>query len=160
MKVSQWFPTLCNPMDYIVHGILQARILEWVAFSFSRGFFQPRDGIQVSCVAGGFFISWATRETYTSDSLWSHGLKHARLLCPPLSPGVCANSCPWVGDAILRACTLSRFSRVRLCDPTDCRPPGSSVRGILQARTLEWVAISSSGAWTCVSASWEALMLF
>ena len=38
---------------------------------------------------------------------------------------------------------LSRFSRVRLCDPIDSSPPGSPVPGILQARTLEWVAISS-----------------
>ena len=42
---------------------------------------------------------------------------------------------------------LSRFSRVRLCDPTDGSPPGSPVPGILQARTLEWVAISFSNAW-------------
>ena len=42
------------------------------------------------------------------------------------------------------SCLLSHFSRVRLCDPMDCSPPGSSVHGILQARTLEWVAISSS----------------
>ena len=41
---------------------------------------------------------------------------------------------------------LSRFSRVRLCDPIDGSPPGSSVLGILQARTLEWVAISISNA--------------
>ena len=36
-------PTLCDPMDYMIHGVLQARILEWVAFPFSRGSFQPRD---------------------------------------------------------------------------------------------------------------------
>ena len=41
MKVSQSFLTLCNLMDYIVHGILQARILEWIAFPFSRGSSQP-----------------------------------------------------------------------------------------------------------------------
>ena len=46
----------------IVHGILQARILEWVAVPFSRGSSQPRDGTQVSHIAGGFFTSWATRE--------------------------------------------------------------------------------------------------
>ena len=40
---SQSCPTLCHPMDYTVHGILQARILEWVAFPFSRGPSQPRD---------------------------------------------------------------------------------------------------------------------
>ena len=48
--------------DYTVHGILQARILEWVAFPFSRGSSNPRDQTQVSHIAGGFFISWATRE--------------------------------------------------------------------------------------------------
>ena len=47
--------------SYIVHGILQARILEWVAFPFSRGSSQPRDWTQVSRIAGGFFTSWATK---------------------------------------------------------------------------------------------------
>ena len=46
---------------YTVHGILQARILEWVALPFSRGSSQPRDRTQVSHIAGGFFTSWATR---------------------------------------------------------------------------------------------------
>ena len=45
------------PMDYTVHGILQAIILEWVAFPFSREFSQPRDQTQVSCITGGFFTS-------------------------------------------------------------------------------------------------------
>ena len=53
---------LWDPMDHRVHGILQARILEWVAVPFSRGSFQPRDQTQVSCIAGRFFTSWATRE--------------------------------------------------------------------------------------------------
>ena len=44
-------------MDYKVHGILQARILERVAFPFSRGSSQPRDGTQVSRIAGGFVIN-------------------------------------------------------------------------------------------------------
>ena len=60
VKVAQLCPTLCNPMDYIVYGILQARILEWVDFPFSRGSSQPRDRTQVSCIGGRFFISWAT----------------------------------------------------------------------------------------------------
>ena len=46
----------------VVHEILQARILEWVDFLFSRGSSQPRDWIQVSLIAGRFFTSWATRE--------------------------------------------------------------------------------------------------
>ena len=49
-------------MNYTVHGILQARILEWVAFPFSRGSSQPRHWTQVSCIASRFFTSWATRE--------------------------------------------------------------------------------------------------
>ena len=57
VKVAQLCTTLCDPMDSIVHGILQARILEWVAFLFSRGFSQPRDRTEVSCIAGRFFTS-------------------------------------------------------------------------------------------------------
>ena len=72
-------PTLCNPMDCSppgssVHGILQARILEWVAIPFSwvaipfsRGSSQPRDQTRVSCVAGRFFTIWATREAWRED---------------------------------------------------------------------------------------------
>ena len=48
---------LCNPMDYTVHGILQARILEWVAFPFSRRSSQPKDQIQVSRIADRFFTN-------------------------------------------------------------------------------------------------------
>ena len=62
VKVAQSCLSLCDTMDYAVKGILQARILEWVAFSFSRGSSQARDRTQVSCIAGGFFTSWATRE--------------------------------------------------------------------------------------------------
>ena len=49
-----------TPVDYTVHGILQPRILEWVAFPFSKGSSQPRDWTQVSCIAGRFFTSWGT----------------------------------------------------------------------------------------------------
>ena len=61
-KVAQSFLTLCYPMDYAVHGIVQGRILEWVVFPFSRGSFQTRDQTQVSYSVGGFFTSWTTRE--------------------------------------------------------------------------------------------------
>ena len=63
MKVKvKLYPTLCDPVDgdppgSSVHGILQARMLEWVAISFSRGSSQPRDRTQVSRIAGGFFTS-------------------------------------------------------------------------------------------------------
>ena len=49
-------------MECIEHGILQTRILEWVAIPFSRGSSQPRDRTQVSCISGEFFTLWATRE--------------------------------------------------------------------------------------------------
>ena len=51
------FRIFLQPLDYTVHGILQARILEWVAFPFSRGSFQPRDRTQFSHTAGRFFTS-------------------------------------------------------------------------------------------------------
>ena len=62
VKATQSCLTLWDPMDYTLHGILQARILEWVAFPFSKGFSQPRDQTQVSRIAGRFFTSWATKE--------------------------------------------------------------------------------------------------
>ena len=68
VKVAQSCQTLCNPMDCTLHGVLQAIILEWVAFSFFRGSSQPRDWTQVSCIAGRFFTSWATRE---AQEYWS-----------------------------------------------------------------------------------------
>ena len=65
-EVTQSCPTLCDPMDSTqpgssIHGIFQARILEWVAISFSRGSAQPRDQTQVSCIAGGFFTTESER---------------------------------------------------------------------------------------------------
>ena len=57
MKVTQSCPTLCDLLDSTVHGILEARILEWVAFPFSRGSSQPRDKTKVSHITGGFFTS-------------------------------------------------------------------------------------------------------
>ena len=61
--------TLCDPMDSSppgssVHGILQAKILEWVAIPFSRGSSQLRDQTWVSCIAGRFFTGWAIREIH------------------------------------------------------------------------------------------------
>ena len=73
MLVAQLCPILCNSMDYSplgssVHGILQARILEWVTISFSRGSSQLRDQTQF-CIAGRFFTIWAFRE---APIWWKH----------------------------------------------------------------------------------------
>ena len=69
--LTQSCPTLCDPMDCSppgssLHGILQARILECIAISFSRGSSQPRDQTRVFCFAGRFFTLWATREAHSS----------------------------------------------------------------------------------------------
>ena len=66
-EVAQSCLTLCDPIDYSlpsssVHGILQARIVEWVAFPFSRGSSWPRDWSRVYCIARRFFIVWVTRK--------------------------------------------------------------------------------------------------
>ena len=96
-------------MDYTVHRILQARILEWVAFPFCRRSSQPRDRTQVSHIAGRFFTSWATRETqqyWCSLSLLqgifstkelNHGFLHYRQILYQLSireAHLTANSLP------------------------------------------------------------------
>ena len=109
-------------MDYTGLGILQARILQWVAFPFSRGSSQSRDEPR------------------------SSPLQVDSLPAEPLVGGLNFHSprMTHLGPLLL---LLSHFSRVRLCDPRDSSPPGPAVPGILQARTLEWVAISSSNAW-------------
>ena len=73
-EVAQSSPTLCHPMDYSlpgssIHGIFQARILEWVSISFSRRSSWPRDWIQVSHIVGRHFTMWATREVYCPGKL-------------------------------------------------------------------------------------------
>ena len=81
---SQWKRKLhrcvqfCDPMDCSlpgssVHGILQARVLEWAAISFPRGSSRSRDRTQVSCIADRFFTNWASREAQKWDQtlIWS-----------------------------------------------------------------------------------------
>ena len=85
-EVSQLCPTLCHPMDCSlqhssVHGIFQARVLEWVAISFFRGSSQPRDRTWVSCIAGRCFTIWATREVqhgFWPVAMWLSGNWWAR----------------------------------------------------------------------------------
>ena len=132
-------------MDNLVHGILRARILEWAAFPFSRGSSQPRDRTQVSCIAGGFFTSWATREALGRiKRLWN---RKKQLL------GV--QSAAATAAKLLQSC-------LTLCNPIDGSPSGSPVPGILQARTLEWVAISFSNAlkWKVKGKSLSCVRLF
>ena len=83
--VARSCPTVCNPMDCSpsgssVHGVLQARMLEWVAIPFSRGSSGPRDQAQSSCIPGGFFTSEPSGKTKGHSKrnvmglpLWSSG---------------------------------------------------------------------------------------
>ena len=97
--------TVCDPVNCSlsgssVHGIVQARILEWVAISFSRDL--PHPGIEPGSLAlqADSLPSEPPEKpllfhySVVSDSLQPHGLQHARLPCPPPSPGACSNSCP------------------------------------------------------------------
>ena len=98
--VVQLCPTLCNPIDcrlrVSVHGILQARILEWIAIPFSRGSSQPRDHIRVSCIGRQILYHWATREAYYNSakmishaviSLGSHAVSFQRAHQPGCKEG-------------------------------------------------------------------------
>ena len=92
-----------------------SRILQWVAHPFSSRSSQPRSKTGVSCIAGGFFNNWATREaliyitsvqfsrSVVSNSSQPHGLQHVRPPCPSPTPGAYSNSCPlsqWCHPAI------------------------------------------------------------
>ena len=77
-------PVVCSPAGSSVHGILQARILEWVAMPFSRGSSPPRDQTRASCVAGRFFTIWATMEApnflFLGFISWTQAEESGRML--------------------------------------------------------------------------------
>ena len=107
----------CSLPGSSIHGILQARILKWVAISFSRGSSQARDQTWVSCIVGN--------------------LRHYRQILYQLSSqGIHDIIYIWL-CLVIQSCLIH-------CDPVDCSLPGSSVHGIFQARVLEWVVISFS----------------
>ena len=181
-----------------VHGIFQARVLEWVAISFSRGSSWPRDRTQVSRTVGRRFTVWATRDVSGMPMYWSlhKNLKERIWRVSKLkNMWLCKESrlfrwgmeapfplpifwpmhlfyllvtelCPFIinWESGKKNVSVSYSSKLNkpaaaaaaanllqscptLCDSIDGSPPGSPVPGILQARTLEWVAISFSNAW-------------
>ena len=90
--VAKSCPTLSDPMDcslpgYSVHGISQARILEWVSISFSRGSSQPRDQTCISCLVGGFFTTELPgKPTFHMSRFYSHLGKYQATWASPASP--------------------------------------------------------------------------
>ena len=111
----------CSLPDSSVHRILQARILEWVTISLSKGSSQPRDWTHISCIAGRFF---------TTEPL-------ERPLQLPIDA-------PKALGKPVHVCVFVPQSCLTLCYPVDYSPPGSSVHGFLQAGILECAAISFS----------------
>ena len=98
----------------IVHGILQIRILEWVAFPFSSGSYWPRNRTGVSCITGGIFTNWAMREAlfpltyiYLSDLLKILCIiLYMMIVCSDLLPGqksVNKYNFPWLPQCLVRS---------------------------------------------------------
>ena len=161
----------CSPPDSSVYSIFQARMLVWVAISFSRRS-QPKNQTHISCLAGRFLTAeplgkptetlktpWSCQEPYLFETLQKKECRTFTALILITFPSLTQ----W-------------FSPVWLfCSHMDCSLAGSSAHGIIQARILEWGAISYSRGsswprnWTCVycvsctgrlilysSATWEA----
>ena len=158
-EVAQSCPTLCDPVDCSppgssAHGILQARLLEWVAISFSRGSSWPRNWIQVS--RGRRFNLWATREAQESEVAQS-----CPTLCDPMDCSLPGFSVDFPGEStgvgchfLLQGIFLTQGSNPGLLHCRQTLYPLSHQRS---PRTLEWVACpfsrrsSQHRNWTWVS---------
>ena len=133
VKVARLCLTHCDPKDYTVHGILQARVLEWVAVPFSRVSSQPRDRTQVSHFAGGFFISWTTREArliMQEMQVWS------LVWGDPLEEGGCGNCSQF-------SCLENPHGQRSLADynPWGCKKSGTAEQlSTAHILTMAWQA--------------------
>ena len=158
-------------MDYTVHGILQPRILKWVAFLFSRE--SPDPGIelgspawQVDCLPTELAGCWWEGLKYfdsTQNVTWIHKVSK----CCSKTELIDVLNAKLSQPSIKKKKTVSlKFNKdkvlvaqlcVTLCNPMDCSPQGFSVHGVLQARILEWVAMPCSRGfsqprnWTYIS---------
>ena len=153
--------TDCSLPGSSVHGISQAKILEWVAISFSQGSSQLRDLIRISCFAGGFFTDWATREADMCRDVCVYGRwmdRNSALLQKGLKKLFQVVTQAHIASLFIHKNPLKIYTKrderakpcesevvqscPTLCNPTDCSLPGSSIHEISQARVLEWVAIA------------------
>ena len=164
-EVTQSCQTLCDPVDCSLpgsslHGILQARVLEWVAISFSRGSSWPRDRTPVSHIAGRHFNLWATREAPShclgicktkfqkmEFKKWSEWKNHWIKTRTSYSTCFERNITDWVLKSFLTSSLPLKKRWPSWCSeevkvkvlatqscPTLCDPTGSSVHGILHAK--------------------------
>ena len=122
-------PMGCSPPGSSVHGTLQARILEWIAVSFFRQEYWS-----------GLLFPY--RQEYWSGLLFPSPGDVPHPGIKPASPALADRFI--TTEPPTTTTTTSLQSCLSLRDPTDGSPPGSPAPGILQARTLEWVAISFS----------------
>ena len=158
----------CNQPGSSVHGILQARILVWVAIFW---YSWPRDQTQVSCIAGGFFTVWATRKAHTQIQLYSfhtHTLLNRQLSCDkePLqkTPKFLSVSCRsvYAGSPELVQYSSVAKSYLTLCNPMNCSMPGFPVLHYLLelAQThVHWVSDAIQPSHPLLSPSPPALNL-
>ena len=168
LLITQSYPTLCDPITVACQaplsmGILLGRMLEWVAMPSSRGSLPPpgdlpNPGIEPRCPTlhvdsllseppgkpkntGVGSLSLLQRIFLTQE------LNQSLLHCVWILYQLSYQGSPCYMGHAAAAAAKSLQSCLTLCDPIDGSPPGSSVPGILQARTLEWVAMSFSNAW-------------
>ena len=140
----------CDPSGFSVPGIFHARQLESVAISFSRGYSWPRDQTHISCSGRQILYNRATSISsvqfswsVVSDSWQPHGLQHARLPCPSLSPRVCSNSCPlsqWCHPTV--SCSVVPFSSHLQCFPAS----GSFQMSQFFASGVQTIGVSASAS--------------
>ena len=97
-------------MDYTVHGILQARILEWVVVPLSGGSSQPRDRTQVSCIASGYFTNWIL-DTSQVICLLSEVAQSCLTLCDPMNCSLPGSSVHGILQAVVLEWIAISFSR-------------------------------------------------
>ena len=114
-----------NPMDCrlpcsSIHGIFQARVLEWVAISFSRGSSRPRDRTRVSHIVGRHFTICATREVPVSERFLAKSSNHIFIN----NANILAKRYPWL--SLSQPCMWKHC----VCNPMDCSLPGASVHGV------------------------------
>ena len=120
VKITQSCLTLCNPMDGTVHGILQARILEWVAFPFSRGSSQARDWTQVSLIAGSTLLfrkdTWKTENRKLIDFYDEHFSTFLHLSLKPHA-SKSYHQCKW---QLLPTCHFMGLDELDQCYSHSC----------------------------------------
>ena len=137
-------PTLCNPVDgslpgSTIHGILQARTLEWVSISFSNAW---KWKVKVKSLSRVWLFSTPWTGAYQAPPSMEFSRQEYWNGLPLPSPMYENESESEVAQSCLT-----------LCDPMECSPPGSSIHGIFQARVLEWGAIAFSRRW--VGRAWN-----